>query len=89
MSTAATFGKAAPPWREARVRRRVAAGFGIDHGLQARSRRDQDDRRRFHPRPDHRHVAGVVDDALLLLEGGFMLFIDHDEAEIGKGQEQS
>ncbi len=37
----------------------------------------------------HRHVAGLVDDAVLLLEGALMLLVDHDQAEIGIGQEQS
>jgi hypothetical protein len=37
---------------------------------------------------DHGHVACVVDDAFLLLEGGLVLFVDDDETEVGKGQEQ-
>ena len=30
----------------------------------------------------------MVDHAVLLLEGGLVLLIDHDQAEIGEGQEQ-
>ena len=37
---------------------------------------------------DHRHVAGVVDDAFLLLEGGLVLLVDDDQAEVGERQEQ-
>ena len=36
----------------------------------------------------HRHVAGVVMDAVLLLVGGLVLLIDDDQAEIAVGQEQ-
>ena len=36
----------------------------------------------------HRHVAGVVANAVLLLVGGIVLLIDHDQPEIGVGQEQ-
>ena len=37
----------------------------------------------------HRHVAGVVVHAVLLLVGGVVLFIDDDQSEIGIRQEQS
>ena len=36
----------------------------------------------------HRHVAGVVMHPVLLLVGGLVLLIDHDQAEIGVRQEQ-
>ena len=36
----------------------------------------------------HRHVAGVVADAVLLLVGGVVLLIDDNQAKIGVGQEQ-
>ena len=36
----------------------------------------------------HRHVAGVIAHAVLLLVGGVVLLIDDDQAEIGIGQEQ-
>ena len=38
--------------------------------------------------PHHRHVAGVVMRAILLLVGLIVFFIDHDEAKIGVGQKQ-
>ena len=68
--------------------RRVAAGLDVGHRLQARRGRDQHRRRRAEPRAHHRHVAGVVDDAFLLLERGLVLLVDHDQAEIGERQEQ-
>jgi len=36
----------------------------------------------------HRHIAGVVAHAVLLLVGRIVLFIDHDQAEIGVRQKQ-
>ena len=39
-------------------------------------------------RPHHRHVAGMVMRALVLLVGLVVLFIDHDQSEIGIGQKQ-
>ncbi len=36
----------------------------------------------------NRHVTGVIGDTILLLVRGFMLFIDHDQAQVGKGQEK-
>ena len=39
-------------------------------------------------RPHHRHVAGVVGDAILLLVGGVVLLIHDGEAEIREGKEQ-
>ena len=40
------------------------------------------------PRAHHRHVARVIDDAVLLLVGALVLLIDDDEAEVGERQEQ-
>ena len=37
--------------------------------------------RRAQPRADHRHVASVVDDAVLLLERGLVLLIHHDQSQ--------
>ena len=36
----------------------------------------------------HRHVARLIDDAILLLERLLMLLIDDDQAEIAERQEQ-
>jgi primosomal protein N' (replication factor Y) len=36
----------------------------------------------------HRHVAGVILDALFLLEAWFVSFVDDNQAEVGIGQEQ-
>ena len=66
----------------------VAALLGIGHGFQAGRGRDQDDRRRLQPGAYHGHVAGVVDHALLLLEGRFMFLVDDDEAETRERQKE-
>ena len=66
----------------------VAAALGIDAGLQRGRRRGQDDRRVLDAPAHHRHVAGVIGDAVLLLVGGLVLLIDDDQAEIAIGQEQ-
>ena len=59
--------------RRAAVARRqvagaVAAAFDIDEGLQGWRRRDQDDGDVALPGAHHRHVAGMVADAIVLLE---------------------
>src|SRR3546814_19265466 len=36
----------------------------------------------------HRDVAGVIMDAILLLEAGFVRFVDDDDAEVAIGEEQ-
>ena len=40
------------------------------------------------PGAHYRHVAGVIDHPLLLLERGLVLLVDDHQAEIGEGQEQ-
>ena len=57
-------------------------------GLQRRGCRGQDHLRAAQRRPEHRHVACVVDGALLLLVGSVMFLIDNDEAKIRERQEK-
>ena len=66
----------------------VACGSDIHIRLQRRRRGCKDDRAFAQPCPHHRHVAGVVTDAVLLLEAAVMFLIDHNQSEIGKRQEQ-
>ena len=66
----------------------VAAGLDVGEGFQRGRGGDQHGRRGAEPGADHGHVAGVVNDAFLLLEGGFVLLVDDDEAEVGEGKEQ-
>ena len=61
----------------------------VDGGFQGRRGRGQHHRARRLAPPHHGHVAGVIDNAFFLFIGGFMFLVDDDEAEIGKGQEQS
>ena len=67
---------------------RVPSRLHIRHRLQTGRGRDQNRGRGTQPRPHHRHVAGVVDDAILLFERGLVLLVHHDAAQIGKRQEQ-
>ena len=75
---------AAVPVRQALAS--VAAILDVDHRLQRRRGRCQHDRAALEAGAHHRHVAGVVDDAVLLLEGGVVLLVDHDETETAEGQ---
>jgi hypothetical protein len=66
---------------------RVAPALGIDEAFQRRRRAGQNHRTILDSRPHHRHVAGVIDGALLLLEGLLMFFVDDDQAQFGERQE--
>ena len=66
----------------------VAPGLGIGQALQAGRGADQHAGGLGKPRPHHGHVAGVVDHALLLLEGGLVFLVHHHQAKVGVGQEQ-
>ena len=81
-------GRCWPPKRSGRCRRAIAAAPRVDLGLDRRRRRGQHDRDFGDARAHHRHVAGVIAHAVLLLVGGVVLLIDDDQAEIGVGQEQ-
>ena len=87
-SIASTDGRCWPPNRSGSLQMRVAAAARVHHGLDRRRRRREHDRNFDLARPHHRHVAGVIADAVLLLVGGVVLLIDDDEAKIGVGQEQ-
>ena len=66
----------------------VAALLGVDQALDRRRGRAQHHRRPSEMAAHHRHVAGLIGDALLLLVALVVLLIDDDQAEIGEGQEQ-
>ena len=66
----------------------VAAAPRVDFGLDRRRRRGEHDRDLGDVRAHHRHVARVIVHAVLLLVGGVVLLIDHDQAEVGVGQKQ-
>ena len=66
----------------------IAALARIDLGLDRRRRGRQHDRDFGDMRAHHRHVAGVIMRAVVLLVGLVVLFIDDDQAEIGIGQKQ-
>ena len=68
----------------------LAVAAGLDHVpcFERGGGGGEDHRNVLEPGPHHRHVAGVVLDAVFLLEGGLVRFVDDDEAEVGVGQEQ-
>ena len=66
----------------------VAAALRIHLGFDRRRRRRQHDRDAGDAGAHHRHVAGVIAHAVLLLVGGIVLLIHDNEPEIGVGQEQ-
>ena len=66
----------------------VASAPRIDLALDRGGRRGQHDRNIGAAGAHHRHVAGVVAHAVLLLVGGVMLLVDHEQPEIRIGQEQ-
>ena len=67
----------------------IASGLGVEPRLERRRGGGEHDRRLLEPRAHDRHVARVVDDAVLLLVGAVVLLVDDDEAEVGERQEQS
>ena len=77
---------AAEPLRQMQVR--VAAALGVHHGLDRRRGGGEHDRNFRLARAHHRHVAGVIAHAVLLLVGRVVLLIDHDQPQIGIRQKQ-
>ncbi len=66
----------------------IAATFAIDHGLQRRRRRGQNDGKPRQVAAHHGHVAGAVGHAVLLLVGAVVFLVDDDQAELGIRQKQ-
>ena len=79
------FGDAVPRFE---TQAPVAPLIGIDDGFERGRGRTQHDRKRPQRGAHHRHVARVIGNAVFLLEGRFMLLVDNDQAEFGKGQEE-
>ena len=74
--------------RDAAISRRVPRHACIHPAFQRRCRGGENHRAGFEPRPQHRHVTGVIDHLVFLLVGLLMLFIDNDQPEPCKRQEQ-
>ena len=66
----------------------VAPGTGIGERFKRGCGANQNARRIRQARPHHGHIARVIDHAFFLFEGGFMFFIHHNQAKIGKRQKQ-
>ena len=75
---------------EARGQADLAVAADLDHvpALDRRRRGREDDRNVLEPGAHHRRVAGVILDAVLLLEARLVRLVDDDQAEVGIGQEQ-
>ena len=75
-------------FRHAMARRQlqmvIAAACGIDEAFQRRRGAGQHHRAILDPRPHHRHVAGVIDGAVLLLEGLFVFFVHDHQAQFAE-----
>ena len=79
MLAAEALGEREPP---------VAPAPRIDDGLDRGRRGREHDRNVGDARAHHRHVARVIVHAVFLLVDRVVLFIDHDQAEIGVGEKQ-
>ncbi len=66
----------------------IAPGGGVDEAFQRWRGRCQHDGRAFDPCPHHRHVAGMIKRAFLLLEGLFVFLVHHEQAQLAERQEQ-
>ena len=66
----------------------VGAALRLHQRFQRRSGGGQDRWKTFHFRAHHGHVAGVVENAVLLLEAGLVRLVDDDAAQVRVGQEQ-
>ena len=66
----------------------VASALGIDEAFQRRRGAGQHHGAILDARAHHRHVARVIDGAVLLLESLLVFLIDDDKAQLRKGQEQ-
>ncbi len=66
----------------------VAPRLDIGERFQRRRGRGEDDRNPAQRGAGDGHVAGLVEHAVLLLEGGLVLLVDDDQPEPRKGQEQ-
>ena len=67
----------------------VAAGAGVDVAFDRGRGGGEDDRELGEIAAHDGHVAGLVVDAVLLLEAGVVLLVDDDQAELAVGQEES
>src|SRR6266849_9546085 len=66
----------------------VTLVLDIGERFERRCCRDENDGNAGERAAHHGHVAGVINYAVLLLEGAVMLLVDDDEAEFGKRREQ-
>ena len=70
------------------VEARVFAGVGVGPAFEARGGGGEHHGGALDRGAQHRHVAGVIEHAVLLLVGAVVLLVDNDEAELAERQEQ-
>jgi hypothetical protein len=66
----------------------IAALLGVPQALQRRRGRGQHHQRPLDLGAGHGQVAGLVDEALLLLERAVVLLVDHHQPQLAERQEQ-
>ena len=66
----------------------VSAGFHVRSRLEGRGCRNQNDRGVLQPTAHDRHVARMVDDAILLFVGEVVLFIDDNQTKVLERKKQ-
>ncbi len=66
----------------------VFARLRIQQAFKRWRRRRQGNRKAANLAAHHCHIPRIIRYALILLEGGFMFFIHHNQPKIGKGQKQ-
>ena len=81
-------GRRAAPKRLGSLQPAYRPALGVDARLDRGRGRGEHDRRLLEPGAHDAHVAGVVDDAVLLFVGALVLLVDDDQAEVGEGQEE-
>ena len=67
---------------------RIAPAFDIGDGFQRRRRGGEQHGNPLERRPDDRHVPGVIDHAVFLLEALVVLLVDDDQAQFGHRQHE-
>ncbi len=84
----ADVGQARGPVARGQAQPAVAARLRVHQRLEARRRRGQHHGAALDGGAGHRQVAGVVDEALVLLERAVVLLVDDHQRQVGEGEEQ-
>src|SRR3546814_7257143 len=66
----------------------IASGLDLREAFERRGGAGENHRQPLEMPAHHRDVAGVIMDAILLLEAGFVRFVDDDDAEVALGDDR-